>query len=126
MTLTDSGSPVELSTLLVVGVIAAAPDGMASVGQVATALEVAPSTASRLVARAEVNGMIVRAGGGRDARTTSLRLTPQGAALHERGLAFRFARLRAALAAFTADQRHQLADLLTRFADGAAGDGRAP
>ncbi|MBC8990817.1 MULTISPECIES: MarR family winged helix-turn-helix transcriptional regulator [Micromonospora] len=110
---------VDLSTLLVVTAIAAEPAGEASVGQIATALEVAPSTASRLVGRAETCGVVVRLAGRVDARQSLVRLTPDGVALHERARTFRHARLRAATAGFTTEEKHQFARLLTRFAAGA-------
>ncbi|MER7458865.1 MarR family transcriptional regulator [Micromonospora sp. NPDC126480] len=118
-TVVDGGRSVELSTLLVVGAVAAAPDGAASVGQVAAVLEVAPSTASRLVGRAEANGMVVRTSGWDDARQSVLRLTPDGVALHRRAQAFRHGRLSSAVAAFTPAEKRRFAQLLSRFADGA-------
>jgi DNA-binding MarR family transcriptional regulator len=116
-TIRDGERSIELSTLLVVGAIAARPDGWATVGQISQALDVAPSTASRLVARAQAAGVIARGEDPGDARQTRLRLTEEGAALQQRALAFRHARLRHATSSMSTRQRRQFAQLLQAFAD---------
>ena len=88
--LDDQGRRVELSTLLVLDAIGV--DG-ASVREVAQRLDVAHSTASRLVKRAEEAGMVFRGNSTLDARETVVAATEAGRELGRRALGFRLGRL---------------------------------
>ena len=68
----DHGRPVELSTLLVLGAVG---EGGATVREVATRLDVAHSTASRFVTRAEQAGVVERRLSTADARATTVSMT---------------------------------------------------
>lgn len=111
-----SGSaPVTASTVLVVDACARA-EGEVSVGEVARALGVEHSTASRLIDRAVGGGFVTRGSSSVDARRVALTLTPAGAALHERAAAFRRGRLGRVVGDWPADDVRALAALLERFA----------
>ncbi|GIH79314.1 hypothetical protein Plo01_57430 [Planobispora longispora] len=116
----DSAQCVELSTLLIVDAVATGtPDddsGGVSIGAVARALAVSPSTASRLVDRAVVHQMVIRQSSSASRRHTVLTLTDAGRALHERALAYRTARLRSLLHGWSDQERQTFADLMARFA----------
>lgn len=73
-----AGGHVELSRLLLVQVLAEAPD---TVGAVAERLGIDPSTASRLVAEAVAEGLVERGSAPQDARRVPLALTEAGQAL---------------------------------------------
>ena len=121
---TTAGS-IELSTVLVVDAIARSGRGT-SVAAVASALDVAPSTASRLVDRAVSMGMVKRSAADDDPRRASLRLTPEGTDLQREAVAFRTGSLRTALHQWSSSEVACFAQLLTRFAaDAAAGPHRA-
>jgi DNA-binding MarR family transcriptional regulator len=113
------GAAVTASTVLVVDACARA-DGEVSVGEVARVLGVEHSTASRLVERAVRGGFVVRGPSAADARRVALTLTPAGAALQERAVAFRVRRLGQVVGGWRADDVLALAGLLERFAAGAA------
>src|SRR5688500_19874101 len=74
------GGVVEGSTLLVCLAVTDAA-GAVGVAEVAEALGVAPSTASRLVARAAEAGMVTREGSTTDPRRASLDMTADGVLL---------------------------------------------
>ncbi|GAA2357574.1 MarR family transcriptional regulator [Catellatospora methionotrophica] len=118
-TMPDGGQNVDLSTLLVVDAIAAAPQPV-TISAVADALDVTHSTASRLVSRAVSAGAVQRLPDGDDRRQADLGLTSDGAALHERAVGHRLARLARLLTDFTPEQTRQFAGLLSRFADAAS------
>jgi DNA-binding MarR family transcriptional regulator len=79
-----------------------APDGSEtrSIGQLSDDLQLAQSSVTELVDRAEAAGLVVRATGDSDARTVLVRLQPAGDE-----------RLIAALAAVRAEREQLLADL---------------
>lgn len=110
---------VETSTLLVVEALRAARAAgrEATVADVAHALDVAPSTASRLVDRAIRAGVVGKTASATNRRRVRLELTDDGAALAERALAFRATRLCALLGTWSPADREHLARLLARFAD---------
>jgi DNA-binding MarR family transcriptional regulator len=110
------GGVVEGSTLLVCLAVAdtAGPVGVA---EVADALGVAPSTASRLVARAAEAGMVTREVSTTDPRRAALELTATGTRLVEASRRYRAARLARLLVDWPSRDIAALADLLTRFAD---------
>lgn len=112
------GPHVEVSTLLVAEALrtACVAGQEVTVADVAVALDVAPSTASRLVDRAIAAGVVDKAPSDANRRKVRLGLTPDGAALAERARAFRAARLAALLADWLPEDRAQLARLLERFA----------
>jgi DNA-binding MarR family transcriptional regulator len=112
----DLGTPVEMSSLLVVEACARAAGTEATIGDVARFADVAHSTASRLVDRAERNGLVRRLPSAR-ARHTAVALTDQGAALRERALRARTGWLRECLRDWTDADVTRLGELLLRFAD---------
>jgi DNA-binding MarR family transcriptional regulator len=79
-------------------------------------MDVAQSTASRLVARAERAGAVTRKASPEDHRRVVVAPTPAGKRLAETGLEFRLAILQRATSDWTAAERQAFADLLTRFA----------
>lgn len=117
---------VETSTLLVAEALRSARDAgrEATVADVAAALDVAPSTASRLVDRAIAAGVVVKAASRANRRRVRLELTDDGAALADRALTFRAARLCSLLGDWPAADREDLARLLARFADAVRHEGR--
>jgi DNA-binding MarR family transcriptional regulator len=116
----DLGDDVELSTVLVVDALAreahddSTPRGVA---EVAERLDVAASTASRLVERAVAAGMVERRTSPVDARRAALHLTDAGWALHERARRFRAGYLARVLIDWSPREIAQLADQLDAFAD---------
>jgi DNA-binding MarR family transcriptional regulator len=110
---------VELSTVLVVEVLAREADAGSQapgVADVAQRLDVAPSTASRLVDRAVAAGTVQRLTSPGDARRAELHLTEQGEALHARARAFRTDYLRAVVHDWEPGEIAALGDILDRFA----------
>ncbi|WNV75902.1 MarR family winged helix-turn-helix transcriptional regulator [Geodermatophilus sp. DSM 44513] len=113
------GALVEGSTLLVcLAVEEALDEGVPEVGvvEVAAALGVTHSTASRLVGRAAGVGMVERATSPTDPRRAALTPTPAGRRLVAASRAFRTGRLAVLLAGWPEDDVAALADLMTRFA----------
>jgi DNA-binding MarR family transcriptional regulator len=86
------------------------------VGDVAEALNVDGSTASRLVDKAAALGYLARSGSERDRRRTMLSLTTTGADLQRRSLRVREELLAELTADLTDDDIDLLADLLERLA----------
>lgn len=109
-------SDVELSTVLVVDAVVrgACP---VSVGDVAAHLDVAPSTASRLVDRAVASGMVARTADPADSRRSVLQATTAGLAVHEEAAAFRTGYLARVLTGWTPAELSGFATCLDRFAD---------
>jgi DNA-binding MarR family transcriptional regulator len=108
---------VEISTVLVVDAVARFdPGGDCSVGDVAGALQVVHSTASRLVERAVRTGMVHRGRSRSDPRRTVLSLTAAGQRLQRDAVDFRTGRLDALLAEWAADDVTTFTDLMERFA----------
>lgn len=111
---------VELSTVWIVEALARAEGAGAadpSVGELAEALDVAHSTASRLLDRAVLAGMVARSRSAQDGRAVTCVLTPAGRALAVESRAFRAAYLASLTADWSRAERATFADLLTRFAD---------
>lgn len=108
---------VDMSTLWVVdGLRRQSPDQEHTVSDLAAHMDVAHSTASRLVARAEDAGAIVRRPSANDRRRVAVELTPAGSRLAAAGLEFRLAILRHATHNWTPHEHQTFADLLARFA----------
>ena len=76
--ISHAGVDIELSTMLVVDAIARSEPGEVSVRLVADSLQVAPSTASRLVERAVQAGMVAGTSSENDPRVRVLHLTREG------------------------------------------------
>lgn len=112
---------VELSTVLVADAVrrlrGEAPDREATVASVAARLEVAQSTASRLVDRAVGAGIVRRTASAEDARRTVLALTRRGDQLASEAEAHRQEVLGRALHLWSARDVALLARLLGRFAE---------
>jgi DNA-binding MarR family transcriptional regulator len=109
---------VDLSTVLVCEALAG---GASSVADVAAAVDVAPSTASRLVSRAAAAGVLDAGACPTDHRRVRLALTGAGERLVEDGRAFRRARLGRLMAGWSRAEVDTFGQLLTRLAD-ALGD----
>lgn len=116
--LRHDGRRVDVSTMLVVDAVARAEvdDTECSIGDVAAVVQVAHSTASRLVDRAAQAGMVERARSRTDPRRTRLELTEPGRQLQHEAVHFRTDRLAGILAGWSTGDVSQLADLLVRFA----------
>lgn len=108
------GVQVEVSTMLVVDVVARAED--CSVRDVADALTVAHSTASRLVDRAHRAGMVTRTRHPVESRRAQLGLTPAGQQFHQTASRFRTDRLGSATSDWSLSDLATLTQLLERFA----------
>ncbi len=118
----DAGTPVEMSSLLVVEACARADGPEVTIGDIARFADVTHSTASRLVDRAERAGLVRRLPSARNARRTAVALTGPGAALRGRAVRARTAWLDACLSDWPDADVDQLGRLLLRFA-AAVGDG---
>ncbi len=92
------------------------PQPEVTIGDLARALDVAHSTASRLVERAQASGAVMRHPSSRDARMTAVQLTGAGRELARTSRAFRSQHLERATDGWTEAERAKFADLLTRFA----------
>ena len=114
--ISHAGADIELSTMLVVDAIARSSPQEVSVRLVADSLQVAPSTASRLVERAVQAGMVVAGTSDHDPRRRVLHLTRDGHRLHRAALRHRTQRLADATADWSRTDLTQFADLLDRFA----------
>lgn len=115
-----AGEAVEMSTLLVVDAVqrlaGQEPAVEATVTLVAERLDVAASTASRLVERAVAAGVVRRTRSTTDPRRAPLELTEEGHSLAARALDFRLSYLRSLTGPWSAKDRDRLATLLGRFA----------
>ncbi len=108
---------MQISTVLVVDAVARRDGvGESSIADVAQGLDVAHSTASRLVARAETAGMLHRRRSTADPRRTVLSLTADGWSLQREAVAFRTARLESLLVDWSAVDVTTFTRLLERFA----------
>lgn len=112
-TLDDQGREIHLSTLLILDGL---PHEGQSVGDIAARLDVAHSTASRLVARAETAGATTRAPAAHDARQTLVLPTSTGLEMAARASTYRLARLAEIVAPWDGDDVRDLATGLDRFA----------
>jgi len=112
--------PVEMSTVLVVDAIhrlqAMALDGEVTVAAVADRLDVAASTASRIVERAVTASMVTRGASSVDPRRVALTLTPGGRTLLAEAGAFRRSYVAGVLDGWTEAEADTFAQLLDRFA----------
>jgi DNA-binding MarR family transcriptional regulator len=106
---------VDMSTMWIVHFLSE-HGGHATISTLAQDLDVAHSTASRLVARAEAVGAVDRTADPDDSRTVQVGLTARGRRLADEGLRFRLRLLSRATADFTPAEREKFADLLRRFA----------
>jgi DNA-binding MarR family transcriptional regulator len=111
----DLGEPVELSVLRTLRAIEAGGGGEMCVGDVASALAVDASTASRLVDQAVGAGYVVRTASERDRRRTALELSPAGIDLLDRATAVRREILREMTAGWADEEVETLAGLLRRL-----------
>lgn len=116
----DGATAVEMSSLLVVEACArgAATGREVVVSDVAELADVTPSTASRLVDRAEAAGLLCRIASTVSARRTALELTPAGADLRKRAVTARTGWLAGQLGDWDPADVERLGALLSRFADG--------
>lgn len=113
----ERDTSVQMSTVLVVDAIdRLGPDVEVSLAAVAERLDVAPSTASRLVDRAVTARMVRRRISAGDPRRAALTLTAQGQALLAESGAFRRALLDRLMDGWTAAEATTFAGLLDRFA----------
>ncbi|MFK5647936.1 MarR family winged helix-turn-helix transcriptional regulator [Ornithinimicrobium sp. LYQ121] len=118
--LDHDGSQVEVSTMLVVDAVArCAQERACSIQDVAQALTVAHSTASRLVDRAVRAGVLTRDRDAEQRRRTVLRLTGTGRQLQTRATSFRTGLLAAVTASWSTTDVAALTELVERFADDA-------
>lgn len=113
--LTDTGTRIELSTLLVLEAVARCGSS-ASVREIADQLDVAHSTASRLVTRAESARMVERATSTTDRRETVIETTAVGHGFRRRATTYRHDRLAALTTGWSPEERTTFARLLDRFA----------
>jgi len=113
--LTDTGIRVELSTLLVLEAVARCGRPV-SVREIADQLDVAHSTASRLITRAETAGMVARTTSTTDRRETVIETTTVGHDFRRRATTYRLDRLTAMTTGWTPEERTTFALLLDRFA----------
>ncbi|WP_170206058.1 MarR family winged helix-turn-helix transcriptional regulator [Klugiella xanthotipulae] len=120
---TEQGTPIDTSTVLIVDAITRLryPDGPAHtpvhIAEVATRLDVTPSTASRLVNKAVAIGMVSRTPSPRDPRAAALHLTEEGEKLAHSAQAFREGYLARLVARWSSSELSVFATLLTRFAN---------
>ncbi|WP_127131619.1 MarR family winged helix-turn-helix transcriptional regulator [Georgenia sp. SYP-B2076] len=112
----DGDRVIESSTLLIVEVLMAAGRPL-SVRELADELDVAHSTASRLVDRAAATGAVTRTTSDHDARRRAVDLTTAGRELAARAREHRQAHLAAILAEWAPAEAAQLARTLGRFAE---------
>ncbi|MBP7972586.1 MAG: MarR family transcriptional regulator [Candidatus Nanopelagicales bacterium] len=109
---------VELSTMWIADALTRMADRReVSVADLADALDVAHSTASRLLNRAESVGVIERRPSRTDARRVTVRLTRRGRSLARAGTAFRTDFLGQAMRDWNAADRLRFAELLARFVE---------
>lgn len=109
----DRGRAVELSTLLV---LARLPTAGQSIWDIAERLDVAPSTASRFVTRAERAGVVTKSRALADDRSAVVKPTEVGSGLALRAAEHRRSRLAEVLAGWSDDQVRELARSLDEFA----------
>jgi len=109
---------IAVSTVLVVDAVSRATGAgrQSSIGDVAVALQVVHSTASRLVDRAVRAGMVTRDRALADPRRTVVALTREGMRLQREAVRFRTGQLNDILADWSASDVTTLSRLLERFA----------
>ena len=99
--------------------VVAAARGRMNLGEVASALGVHPSNATRTVDRLVVGGFLERTETPDDRRYLALELTPRGRGVVERVMAHRRASILAVMASMSDSQRRALARALETFAEAA-------
>ncbi|GAB3434165.1 hypothetical protein GCM10027517_01950 [Phycicoccus ginsengisoli] len=99
--------------------VVAAARGRMNLGEVASALGVHPSNATRTVERLVVAGLLERTDNPDDRRYLALELTPEGRAVVERVMAYRRASILAVMANMSDARRRSLAGALEAFAEAA-------
>lgn len=104
---------VEMSTIWVAESLRRRP--IQTIADLAGRMGVAHSTASRLVARAEAAGAVVRGPDPEDNRRVTVHLTPAGASLASVALDYRLQMLAGATDDWSADDIATFARLLSRF-----------
>jgi DNA-binding MarR family transcriptional regulator len=109
------GEPMDMSTILVVDAIARYGTTPCSVADLASALNVAQSTMSRLVDRAATAGMVARTIWPSDNRRVRVTLTSSGGRLQKQAIAFRTQHLSNVLASWSDREVLDFARLMTRF-----------
>lgn len=114
----DAGRRIEASTLLVLEALAAMADP--TVRDVARALDVTHSTASRLVLRAEQAGMVRRGPSPASHRERVVEATEEGLVVRRRAVRFRLSRLADITAGWDVEELASFARALDRFAAVAA------
>lgn len=114
----ELGEVVELSTLRTLRAIETMPDGEVCVGDVAGALAVDASTASRLVDQTVHAGYVTRGTSQRDRRRIVLGLSTSGTELLSRAAEVRRTLLAEMTAGWSEDEIATLGDLLCRLRDG--------
>jgi DNA-binding MarR family transcriptional regulator len=107
------GRRVEASTVLVVDAVRRLDS--ITVGDVAAAVGVTHSTASRLVARAVAAGAVRRRPSSNDPRAADLSVTDAGRRLHDSARRHRFTILESLTGGWSDDDRRTFAELLDRF-----------
>lgn len=108
---------LDMSTVWIVDALSRAdPQDEVTIGELAVAIDVAHSTASRLAARAQASGAVTRRPSTRDARRIAVELTDLGRRLAETARTFRDHYLDRVMAAWNPADRRSFADLMTRFA----------
>lgn len=113
----DVGGGVDVSAMLIVDTIARRERSgeWTRIGDVATSLNVKPSTASRLVGSAEQAGFIARSASLGDTRSVLLELTGAGVELNATAREFRISSLRESLPRWDAGTVASFALLLDEF-----------
>ena len=118
-----TGDKIDIAKVMACMAIAEAttetePDGQSpTITQVATALELDHSTASRLVTDAEAEGLVQRGTDPTDRRRTTVELTDTGRAAVAESAAMRHWVLSHVLAEWEGTDVDMLADLIERFTD---------
>lgn len=108
---------LDMSTVWIVDALSRSESGSeVTIGELAEAIDVAHSTASRLADRAESSGTVVRRPSSQDSRRVTVELTDQGRLLAQTARRFRAGYLDRVMTGWTAADRHRFAELLSRFA----------
>lgn len=108
---------VEMSTLWVLDAVwRDQGEDLLTVKDIADSLRIAPSTASRFVARAQIGGVVVKIRDPVDARHVSVALTDRGEALARSAVRYRLRFLRRLMQNWSAEDCDDFAVLLSRFA----------
>lgn len=117
--LEQSVQSVELSQILVVQAIEGATENgqAATVGDVAAALAIDPSTASRLVAQSIRTGYLTRVAAQHDGRAVHLALTTTGRTLADHAHHYQRAVFAQVTGDWSAEERYTFARLFVKFAD---------